>query len=138
MIDIDAIVLAYLLTDSALNAIVSERIYCPDLIEGAELPALGFFSRGGPPGNPHIPPIVMASVQFDCWAKGKDTGPVVARQIYRALFDALQGIENVEVVTGGETYHILSAREEVPGQDIVDPDTPDRYKVLTYFEIIAR
>lgn len=129
MLDSNAIVRAYLVTDAALTAIVSSRIYCPRLPEGADLPALGFFTRGGL-STPYITGLLTPSVQFDCWG----TTPDEAREVYRALYDALQGIQNVAV---GSNY-ILSAREEVQGQDLVDLEIPNYFRVLTFFEIIIR
>lgn len=129
MIDTNAIIKSYLATDAALTALVSTRIYCPRLPENATLPAIGFFTRGGT-STPYIPEIPEPSVQFDCWA----SSPIMARQVYRALYDALQGIQNVKV---GSSY-ILSAREEVQGQDLIDESIPNYFRVLTFFEIMIR
>ena len=129
MLDTNAIIKSYLATDAALTALVSTRIYCPRLPENATLPAIGFFTRGGT-STPYIPGMPAPSVQFDCWA----SSPIVARQVYRALYDALQGIQNVKV---GSSY-ILSAREEVQGQDLQDQDIPNYYRVLTFFEVMIR
>lgn len=186
--DIDAIIRAYLVTQTALTALVggaTPRIYSPRLPEKATLPAIGFFARGGT-STPYIPGVVTPSVQFDCWASSS----IEARRIYRALYDALQGIQNVnagivvvigtdgndyycilahtatadnEPITGanfatywattggsgmgttwanGEiyrtTYQIMSAIEEVQGQDLVDVEIPNRFRVLTFFEIMVR
>ena len=135
MSDTNAIIKSYLATDTALAALVSDRIYCPRLPEGATLPAIGFFTRGGT-STPYIPEIPTPSVQFDCWAETSATehGSIIARRVYRALYDALQGIQNVAV---GSNY-ILSAREEVQGQDLVDSEIPNYFRVLTFFEIMVR
>ena len=134
--DTNSIIRAYLVGQTTLTDIVSTRIYCPRLPEGTTLPALGFFTRGGVP-NPHIESLPMPSVQFDCWAKDEAAlaGPIGARQVYRALFDVLQGIQNVNVVIGTDTYRILSAVQEVEGQDLQDIDIPTYYRVLTFFKI---
>jgi len=129
LIDTNAIIKSYLATDAALTALVSTRIYCPRLPENATLPAIGFFTRGGT-STPYIPEIPEPSVQFDCWA----SSPIMARQVYRALYDALQGIQNVKV---GSSY-ILSARDEVQGQDLIDESIPNYFRVLTFFEIMIR
>jgi len=129
LIDTNAIIKSYLATDAALTALVSTRIYCPRLPENATLPAIGFFTRGGT-STPYIPEIPEPSVQFDCWA----SSPIMARQVYRALYDALQGIQNVKV---GSSY-ILSAREEVQGQDLVDSEVQGYFRVLTFFEVMVR
>lgn len=131
MIDTNSIIRAYLASGvgvtAPLVALVGTRIYCPRLPENAVLPAVGFFTRGGT-SNPHIPDLPSPSVQFDCWA----TTPIIARQVYRALYDALQGIQQVAVGAN----RILSAREEVQGQDLQDQDIPNYFRVLTFFEII--
>ena len=103
------------------------RIYCPRLPENATLPAISFFTRGGS-SNPHIPDLPSPSVQFDCWADN----PIEARHVYRALFAALQGIQNVTMGAN----RILSAREEVQGVDMVDIEMPNYFRVLTFFEVI--
>lgn len=131
--DTNAVIRTYLTTSSTkvdpLIALVSDRIYCPRLPENATLPAVSYFTRGGS-SNPHIEKIVSPSVQFNCWADN----PIDAREVYRALFDALQGIQNIKV----GSYYIMSAIEEVQGQDLVDVDIPNYFSVLTFFEIMVR
>lgn len=133
MIDTNAVIRTYLAADAGLIALIGTplpvRLYCPRLPENHTLPAISFFTRGGT-STPYIPGMPAPSVQFDCWA----SDPIVARQVYRALYDALQGIQNVAV---GVNY-ILSAREEVQGQDLVDVDIPNYFRVLTFFEIMVR
>ena len=182
--DTNTVIKSYLDTCTTLTALVSTRIYCPRLPENATLPAVSFFIRGGT-STPYIPGIPSPSVQFDCWANN----PIKARQVYRALYDNLQGIENVNigsvivigtngndyrcilahtaaaadrpitgvnwatywVATGSSgigstwvsgtlyplTYCILSAIEEVQGQDLID-EIPNYFRVLTFFSILIR
>ena len=126
----------------ALIGLVGARIYSPRLPENATLPAIGFFTRGGT-STPYIPDLPSPSVQFDCWAKTKEVagveipGSIPARQVYRALYDALQGIENIKVTIGAIDYYILSAIEEVQGQDLQD-EIQGYYRVLTFFQIMVR
>ena len=131
--DTNAIIRAYLTTSSTkvdpLIALVAGRIYCPRLPEKASLPAIGYFARGGT-STPYIPGIVSPSVQFDCWAANS----IDAREVYRALYDALQGIQNVTV----GSYQIMSAIEEVQGQDLVDVEIPNYFRTLCFFEIMIR
>jgi len=134
--DTNVIIRNYLVTQTALTALIggaNPRIYCPRLPENAVLPAISFFTRGGLT-NPHIEKIVSPSVQFKCWADN----PIDAREVYRALFSALQGIQMINVVVSGTTYSILSAREEVQGQDLVDADIQGYFNVLTFFEVMIR
>ena len=141
--DTNAIILSYLTTSSTavdpLIALVSDRIYCPRLPEKATLPAIGYFARGGT-STPYIPGIVTPSVQFDCWATDTEVagvvtrGSIIARQVYRALYDALQGIQNITV----GAFQIMSSIEEVQGQDLVDVEIPNYFRVLTFFEVMIR
>ena len=136
VLDTNQLIRAYLadaVVNPALAALVGLRIYCPRLPENAVLPAIGFFCRGGS-ATPYIPDMPEPSVQFDCWA----SDPIVARQVYRALYDALQGIQNVAVTVGSETHYILSAIEEVQGQDLVDTEIPNYFRVLTFFRFMLR
>ena len=130
--DSNRIIRSYLITCGTLTTLLAtvNSIYCPRLPENATLPAVGFFTRGGT-STPYIPDLPSPSVQFDCWADNS----IDAREVYRALYDALQGIQNVDVVIGVNTYVILSAREEVQGQDLIDDSIPGRFRVLTFFEI---
>ena len=138
LMDTNQILLKYLSTASpATNPLLAlvqaggvTRIYCPRAPENAALPNVTFFTRGGT-STPYIPDLPSPSVQFDCWADNS----IDAREVYRALYDALQGIQNIDVVIGVNTYVILSAREEVQGQDLIDDSIPGRFRVLTFFEI---
>ena len=131
--DTNSIIRAFLVLQTTLTDVIDERIYCPRLPENATLPALGFFTRGGS-STPYIPGLVSPSVQFDCWADS----PLAARQVYRALYDALQGIQEQSVVVDGNTYKLLSAIEEGHGQDLQDMDISTYYRVLTSFSIMVR
>jgi len=137
LMDTNAVILKYLSTASAatnpLLALVKSggvtRIYCPRAPENAVLPNVTFFTRGGT-STPYIPDLPAPSVQFDCWADNS----IDAREVYRALYDSLQGIQNVEV----DSNVILSAIEEVQGQDLVDTDILGRFRVLTFFSIMIK
>jgi len=134
--DTNSIIRTYLTSAAVavapLRLLVSDRIYCPRLPEKINLadgPAIGFFTRGGT-STPYIPGILEPSVQFDCWADN----PLDAREVYRALYDALQGIQDTTV----GAYKILSAIEEVQGQDLVDNEIQNMFRVLTFFKVMIR
>ena len=133
MIDTNSVIRAHLAADAGLISLVGTSIYCPRLPEGVSLPAIGFFTRGGI-STPYIPGWLSPSVQFDCW----DDDPLDARAIYRALYDALQGIQHTKVTIGTTDYYIESAIEEGHGQDLVDNEIPNYFRVLTFFSIIVR
>lgn len=140
LVDTNVLLRTYLLTSSSLTdpliALIggaSPRLYCPRLPENAVLPAIGFFTRGGS-ASPEVPGIFSPSVQFDCWADD----PISARQLYRALYDALQGLGNAAVTVDGDTYHVIKAVEEVQGQDLQDVDIPGYYRVVTFYSVTIR
>ena len=186
MIDTNSVVRTYLATCGALTGLVGARIYCPRLPENATLPAISFFTRGGT-STPYIPGMPSPSIQFDCWADNS----MEARKVYQALYDSLQGIQNISVassarvmgtdsndytcilshtsnernkpitgllwatywvasgttglgsmwITGSSyrpSYEILSAIEEVQGQDLVDELVPNYFRTLAFFSIMIR
>lgn len=131
--DTNSIIRSYLLSKTTLTDIVGQRIYCPRLPKDTVLPALGFFTRGGTPIT-CIREIEIPSVQFDCWAES----PIAARLIYSALCEILQDIQLVPVTFDGHIYSIIHALREVEGQDLVDIDIPNYFRVLTYFKMVIR
>ena len=132
--DTNSIVWEYLSNQSVLTAIVpSTRIMSPRLAENTDLPALSFFTRGGT-STPYIPGLINPSVQFDCWG----ITPMAARQVYRALYDVLQGVQRQVVTVDGSDYIIWSAIEEVQGQDMNDVDIPKYFRVLSFFSFMIK
>jgi len=135
MADTNAIINAYLSSAAAasLIALVSDRIYSPRLPARATLPAVSFFTRGGT-SRAYTPNLPQPSVQFDCWA----ADPITARNVYNKLYDALQlgrKFAPVSVTVGANTYYIIEAEEEMPGQDLVDSEVPNYFRVLGFFSI---
>ena len=130
--DVNEIVRAYLVSNADIIAFFAPdapRVYCPRLPENAKLPAVGLFVRGGS-SSPYIPNIPSPSFQIDCW----DDNSIGARALYRTIYSALQGIQNVTV----GAYQIMSAIEEVQGQDLVDELVPNYFRVLTFFSVMVR
>jgi len=130
--DVNEIVRAYLVADAEIIALFAPdapRVYCPRLPENASLPAVGLFVRGGS-SSPYIPGIPSPSFQIDCW----DDNSIGARLLYRTVYSALQGIQNVTV----GAYQIMSAIEEVQGQDLVDELVPGYFRTLTFFSIMIK
>jgi len=134
MIDTNILIRTYLLESSVLTdpliLLIGDRLYCPRLPENATLPAISFFTRGGT-ADAEVPTVFSPSVQFDCWADNL----IDAREVYRALYDALQGLDSAEVTIDGTLYYIMKAREEVQGQDLVDVDIPNYFRVLVFYSI---
>ena len=133
MMDGNRIIITYLLADAGIDAIAGDRIFVPNLPEGTAFPAVSFFTRGGD-STPYIPGVITPSVQLSTW----DDTPDGARTLYVAVYDALQGIQNQTVTVGGNDYQIMGAREEVQGQDLQDVEFPNRYRVLSFWEIMLR
>jgi len=134
--DVNEIIIAYLVVNADIIAFFAPtlpRIYCPRLPENAELPAAGLFVRGGS-STPYIPGILNPNFQIDCW----DNNPIGARALYRTIYSSLQGIQNITVTVDGSDYLIMSAIEEVQGQDLQDIDVPTYYRVLALFSIMIR
>jgi len=52
------------------------------------------------------------------------------------LYDVLQGIQMQTVTVGGTDYKILSAIEEVQGQDLVDSEIITYFRTLTFFSFM--
>jgi len=127
--DTSVILRTYLLTTPLATA-VNNRIYLFRAPENVALPNVTIFQRGGST-NPHIPDIPTPSKQIDCWG----TGLLEARDIYRKLYDALQGIQNVPITVGGTDYVILSAIEDTHGQEMLDTEIPGRFRVLSFWSI---
>ena len=128
---VQSIIRAFLIGQTVLTDVVDERIMSPRLQEDTDLPAIGFFVRGGI-NNPHIEEMVNPSVQFDCWADSA----IGADEVYRALFDVLQGVQNQVVTVDGSDYALKTAVQEVQGQDLPDVEIPNYYRVLTFFSIM--
>ena len=130
--DSNVIVRAYLVSHADIIAFFapdSPRIYSPRAPENAAIPNITIFVRGGT-STPYIPDIPSPSLQIDCWHNSSFD----ARKLYLIVYSALQGIQNVTVGSN----MILSAIEEVHGQDLVDTDIPGRFRVLSFWEIMIK
>jgi len=134
MIDTNAVIRSYLASDAGIVAIVGTRIHCPRLPEGCDLPALGFFTRGGSALQYH-PEVVTPSIQLDCSADP----PREARSLYGAVYDAAHAHWGYTVTIDGVTYTINSMQEEVHGQDMMDVDGGGSFtgywRVLTFYRV---
>lgn len=138
--DTNKIIKTYLDTCATLTGLVGTRIYCPRLPENATLPAVSFSTQGGT-STPYIPGIPEPSVQFDCWADNL----IDAREVYRALYDNLQGAQNQKIPVFFPlvfpviwSYRIMSAIEDSRGADLVDVEIPNRFRKVTTFRFMLR
>ncbi len=149
LVDTNHLIRTYLttsaaLTDPLLNLIggaANPRLYSPRLPQKHTLPAISFFTRGGR-ASAELPHIFSPSVQFDCWAlsyRGESSSASIrAREVYRKLYDALQGLGSITVTLDGTPYYIVKAFEEVQGQDLVDSEILNYFRVITFYSITIR
>ena len=134
MVDTNIVILTYLLSKTDITDLVSTRVYAANpLPENAMLPAINFLTRGGT-SIPKVPVVVSPSVQFNCWAET----PGGAREVYRALYDVLNGLNNAEITIDGTNYYITYAREEVQGQDIQDIAIQGFWNTMAFYSITIR
>ena len=54
------------------------------------------------------------------------------------MYDAFQGLGSVGVTIDGTLYYIMKAKEEVQGQDLIDIDIPNYFRVLTFYSVSIR
>lgn len=119
MIDPNNALRALLLADTGVSGLVGDRIYAPTIPQDfnpSQGLGLAISTRGGTAEDEC--PILTLSMQFVAWAP-TDEG-INARAVYRAVFDALHGKNNIDL---GQLGYVLSAMEEVAGQDGADPET---------------
>ena len=134
MVDTNVVIRDYLVAMPAIAALVGARVYAANpLPENVDLPCISFFTRGGT-SIPDVPRIIIPSVQFSCWAND----PIEARQVYRALYDELNGLYDANVTIDGTVYWIMRAIEEVQGQDLQDTEIPGLWRTLTFYAITIR
>ena len=136
--DSNKIIREYLVNQTALTDVVGQAVEISPVVEKATLPFVGLSTRSGR-STPYIPGIVTPSIQFDCWG----ASPIAAREVYDALYSVLQGKQNQTVTVDSVDYLLMSAIEEVQGQDITDGGGRDSgiqgyYRVLTFFSIMIR
>ncbi len=130
MIDTNTAVRFILIADAALIATVPiAQIQAGPLRGGTALPAVTLETVGG--GTDENLPLISPMVQVRCWSEGN---PEEARLVYRLVHDALYDKRGVDLGANG---FLLSAREAVQGQDLIDPET--RWpNVLSVFQFIFR
>jgi len=134
MVNSNIVIRDWLIAQTGITDLVSNRVYAANpLPENVTLPAISFFTRGGS-SIAEVPTIIMPSVQFNCWASS-NTG---AREIYRALYDELNGLNNAQITIDGTDYFILYSREEVQGQDISDESIPGFWNTMSFYTITIR
>ncbi len=122
MVDVHDIIRDYLLTNGALTALVSTRIYAgrsvpPKTYAIGDGACIVFRVRGG--NEDYEGALLRPSVQFKCYAVTEAD----ADAVYRTLDDALQN---------GRAAAILYAQREVQGQPLEEGDTQWRYTLAFY------
>ncbi|KKN50675.1 hypothetical protein LCGC14_0630240 [marine sediment metagenome] len=129
MIDVNRALIAFLATDAPLVANVSTRVWTPRLLQSATFPAINLFVANGRVLGEI--PIIETTFQITCW---HGTDAEKARETSRLLHDALHGKANQNIPGVG---FMLTAFEDVLGQDIVDPDN-GWFSVLSFYRVRFR
>jgi hypothetical protein len=123
MIDASKVILDFLLSRPGLTNLVEQRIYAEvnsppaGYTPAGTGPAICFKSRGGQ--IDYVRKLLMPSIQFKCYGATE----VESNEVYRALFDVLDG---------AQTYNILFAGQETPGQILLEPDTGWIFTLVFY------
>lgn len=111
--------------------LVGNRIYATRLPEGFNNThsALVLFTRSG--SCDLRAPLYSPSFQIKCY--GGSPNMQASKTLYRSLHDVLHGAIHQNVTEGC----LMSAHEEVLGQELIDPDTDWPY-VLTFYNCNIR
>lgn len=141
MIDPALAIMTWLQSDAALTALVDAGNVCsPVLPEGfsalAESGAPGPINRAvvirkmGGKSQPEIPPILEPRFAIECWALESTD----AQQVYGVVRDLMHGANSIDLGTAG---FIIISQEEIPGQDVADPETHWFY-VVAHYNVMMR
>lgn len=139
MIDPNLAILTWLQTSSDLAALVGSNIFSPVLPEGfnamassspdANQRAVVVRKRGGM-SQPEIPVVIDPSFAIECWALEAPD----ATAIYGVIRDLMHGATSVDLGAAG---FVITSQEEVPGQDVTDPET-HWAMVFAYYHVKMR
>lgn len=142
MIDPAVAIMTWLQSAPAITALVDPGNICtPVLPEGfsalAESATPGTINRAvvirkatGGKSQPEIPPILQPRFAIECWALESTD----AQQVYGVVRDLMHGANSVDLGTAG---FIISSQEEVPGEDVADPESHGFF-VVAYFNVMMR
>lgn len=127
MVDVHAVVRAFLLADVTLAALVGSRVYAgrdvpPPGYKPDDGAAITFRTRGG--GPDYDDAMVNASLQFKCYGASE----LAAWTCYRTLYDALHN---------GHNDSLAHARCEILGTLLEEPETEWMF-VLGFFQVVVR
>lgn len=122
MIDSLEVVRKWLLSSTEVTALCGINVFAPELPPTYNPRngnvAVTILVKGGPGGHEEISALQNVEVQIKCWAD-VNQGPL-ARQLYMAVFDTMQG-KNAVIVDGVKAT-IISSLEMAAGSDLTDPD----------------
>jgi hypothetical protein len=127
MVDVERLLRTWMLQQAAIVDLVDDRVYAardvpPVGVEIADGPCVVLKTRGGM--MDYADAIISPSFQVKAYGRTEQE----AMQLYRALFESLQGMVNSS---------ILHAEMEAPGQPLEEPDTHWPF-VLAYWTIMFR
>lgn len=139
MLDPNLAILTWLKGSAALAALVGTNVFSPALPEGfsamaSNVPdpaqrAVVIRKRGGT-SQPEIPAVLGPSFAVEAWALEATD----AQQIYGVIRDLMHGATSVDL---GPAGFVILAQEEVPGQDVTDPETHWAI-VVAYYHVMLR
>ena len=97
--DIEAALRAYLLTKTALTALISTRIYPDDISDGAALPCVVYLKVSDIPDYTHdgISSLRGPTIQFSAYATTKAAARSISKQIKAALCDFAGTLSGVRI-----------------------------------------
>lgn len=122
MIDVDAAVVAWLLSSTPIVQEVGDRVYSPRLpknLAGSQAISKSIVTcvRGGQGNRLNDIPEISPSVEFKCYGET----PVAAWEVYRVVHDFLFAKKRVWI--SAASAYLIDASEETVGQDVIDPRT---------------
>ena len=97
--DVDAALRAYLLTKTALTALISTRIYPDDISDGAAFPCVVYLKVSDTPDYTHdgISSLHGPTIQFSAYATTKAVARSISKQIKAALCDFTGTLSGVRI-----------------------------------------
>lgn len=114
----------FLLTQTPVTDLVSDRIFAETRPEGSPLPAVSFFEVSGNRVESHDGPSRLAGpiYQFSCWASGPK-GYVDAAEVRQAVENAWTALGRHQAIGPGDGVRILGTVFVGSGRDFeVDTD----------------
>ena len=97
--DVEAALRTYLLTKTALTALISTRIFPDDISDGAALPCVVYLKVSDIPNYTHdgVSKLRSPTIQFSAYAATKSAARAISKQIKTALCDYKGTLSGVNI-----------------------------------------